>query len=264
MKRRRPKLGQHFLVSDGVCGRIARAIPVAAGDWVIEIGPGRGALTRKLAAHGARLAAIEIDHDLADALRREFAGNPRIEIVEGDILEADIGAICRRANAASCAVFGNLPYYITSPVLRRLFAARNVISRMALLMQKEPALRVAAAPGSRDYGFLSVLAQYSSTPKLAFGVPPGAFAPPPKVDSALVCFEMKARTLENEGEAAFLDFARACFAQKRKSVANNLEGLWPRPAALRALASMSLDVRVRAEAMSLAELEALFKLLNRM
>lgn len=260
MKTRRPKLGQHFLISDGVCGRIAGAIPIASGDLAVEIGPGRGALTRKLAALGARLVAIEIDHDLADALQREFAGNPKIEIIEGDILEADIGAICRRADASRCVVFGNLPYYITSPALRLLFAARDVIGHMALLMQKEPALRVAAAPGGRDYGFLSVLAQYCSIPKLAFGVPPGAFAPPPKVDSALVCFEIKARISEDED--AFLDFARACFTQKRKSVVNNLDGLYPRPAALRALAAINLEARVRAEAMSVGELQVLFKRLS--
>lgn len=262
-QRRRPKLGQHFLSSAGYCRRIAQSLPLAADDLVIEIGPGRGALTKLLADRVERLAAIELDATLAGSLRQTFENIPSIEIIEGDILKTDIAQICRRHSKDSCIVFGNLPYYITSPILRHLFEARSHIRRMALLVQKEVAQRITAGPGSRDYGYLSVFVQIHSSPVIAFDIPPGAFSPPPKVHSALVNFQIAPRfpAWDAKTNEAFLAFAQASFAQKRKNLLNNLSQIYTRPAVQRALESLDLGAHMRPEQLSLDQFRALFDLL---
>ncbi|HEV2418969.1 MAG TPA: 16S rRNA (adenine(1518)-N(6)/adenine(1519)-N(6))-dimethyltransferase RsmA [Terriglobia bacterium] len=261
-QRGRPKLGQHFLSSADYCRRIAQSLLLAADDLVIEIGPGRGALTKLLAGRVERLAAIELDATLAGSLRQTFENVPSVEIIEGDILKTDIAQICRCHKKDSCIVFGNLPYYITSPILHHLFEARARIQRMALLVQKEVAERITAGPGSRDYGYLSVFVQIHSSPTIAFDIPPGAFSPPPKVYSALVDFQMVPRfPAWNAGKNRdFLAFVRTCFAQKRKNLLNNL-AIYARPAVGHALESMTLSARVRAEQLSLDQFGALFDLL---
>lgn len=260
--RSRPKLGQHFLSSPRYCQRIAESIPLAPDDLVIEIGAGRGALTKRLAGRVERLAAIELDATLAGSLRQTFENVPRVEIIEGDILKTDIAQICRCHKKDSCIVFGNLPYYITSPILHHLFGAQACIRRMALLMQKEVAERITAGPGSRGYGYLSVLAQFHASPGIAFEVPPGAFSPPPKVYSALVDFQMAPRfPAWNAGKNRdFLRFVRACFAQKRKNLLNNLAA-YRRQAVGHALELLALSARARAEQLSLDQFRALFDLL---
>ncbi|HEV2498002.1 MAG TPA: 16S rRNA (adenine(1518)-N(6)/adenine(1519)-N(6))-dimethyltransferase RsmA [Terriglobia bacterium] len=258
-QRRRPKLGQHFLSGADYCRRIAQSLPLAADDLIIEIGPGRGALTKLLADRVERLAAIELDAKLAGSLRQTFENVPSIEIIEGDILKTDIAQICRCRKKDYCIVFGNLPYYITSPILHHLFGAHARIRRMALLVQKEVAERITAGPGSRDYGYLSVLAQFHASPGIAFEVPPGAFSPPPKVYSALVDFQMAPRfpAWNAEKNRAFLAFVRACFAQKRKNLLNNLT-TYTRPTVGHALESLALSARARAEQLSLDQFRALF------
>lgn len=260
--RRHPKLGQHFLSSTAYCERIVESIPLAHDDLVIEIGPGRGALTRLLAARAKCLAAIELDAALAASLRQTFAATPGAEIIESDILQTDLAAICRRLKKDRCVVFGNLPYYITSPILHHLFGSQAPVRRMALLMQKEVAERVIAGPGSRNYGYLSVLAQFHASPRVAFEVPPGAFTPPPKVDSALVDFQMGPRfaAVGKGKSAAFMAFVRTCFAQKRKNLVNNL-AVYRRAAVVKALEPLGLDARVRAEQLNLDQLKTLFELL---
>lgn len=236
---------------------------MAADELVIEIGPGRGALTKLLATRSARLAAVELDAALAATLRQTFETAPGVEIIESDILQADLAAICRRLKKDFCVVFGNLPYYITSPILHHLFGSRASIRRMALLIQKEVAERVTAKPGSRDYGYMSVLAQFYAEPRVAFEVPPGAFSPPPKVDSTLVDFQMAPRfpSLDAEWNAVFLAFVRDCFARKRKNLLNNLT-TYTRPAVGCALESLGLDARTRAEQLNLDQLKALFDFLT--
>jgi 16S rRNA (adenine1518-N6/adenine1519-N6)-dimethyltransferase len=211
--RSRPPLGQHFLHSGAVLARIAQEVLAAAGpgEEVVEIGAGQGALTRRLVELGLRVKAIEIDPRLAEGLR---SACPDAEVVEGDVLELDLRGV----------VAGNLPYYITSPILRRLCDAGERVSAAILLMQKEVAERVAAGPGSRDYGFLSVLCQAHSRPEILFCVPPGAFRPPPKVMSAVVRMRMEPRWKEwGVGDREeFLHFVQRCFRQKRKTLRNNL------------------------------------------
>jgi 16S rRNA (adenine1518-N6/adenine1519-N6)-dimethyltransferase len=261
---RRPKLGQHFLRSEDYCHRIADAAPLNADDLLVEIGPGRGDMTRLLVQRVRYLAAIEIDPALIRQLRQEFQDDSRVEIIEGDILKADLPEICRRYKMEQCVVFGNLPYYITSPILHHLFGARARIRHMTVLVQQEVAKRIAAGAGSADYGYLSVLAQCFSRPRVVLDLPPSAFSPPPKVRSTLVNFQMtpKFPSWDEKTYAGFLAFVQRCFAQKRKSLLNNLWQAYTRPAAQRALESLGLGPHVRAEELSLDQLAETFKILE--
>jgi 16S rRNA (adenine1518-N6/adenine1519-N6)-dimethyltransferase len=258
---RRPKLGQHFLSSEGYRRRIADALPLRGGELVIEIGPGHGAMTGLLAARADRVVAVELDPGLASELRETLISSPQVEILEGDILSTDLAAICRKRRAATCFVFGNLPYYITSPIIQHLMNSAGVIHGMALLMQREVAERVTAKPASRDYGFLSVLVQLHSEPRIALSVPPGAFSPPPKVHSSLVEFRMKPRfpawTDQERGE--FLKFVQRCFAQKRKNLLNNLSADYSKARARAALEGMLLTDKARAEELSVMQFAELLR-----
>lgn len=220
----RRKLGQHYLIHAKPLERIAAAVCPAAEPLVIEIGPGRGALTRRLLARAGRVVAIEIDPWLVEHLRREFGGEPRLEVVHADVLETDLG------QWGPAAVAGNLPYYITSPILEKTVEARAAVRRAVYLVQKEVAARVAAGPGSRDYGYLTVSLRLFFDAELLFDVKPGAFHPPPKVDSAVLRLTPVPRAAElGIADAAhFLRFVARCFHQKRKTVRNNLAGELPR------------------------------------
>lgn len=262
---RRPKLGQHFLRDEVVARRIAGSLPIEPSDLIVEIGAGHGALTRFLGALGQPVTAIEIDPALVAALRAEFPAATRVEILEQDILGVNLEELCRRRAAPRCCVFGNLPYYITSPILHHLCAAYALIRRMGLLMQLEVAQRVTAAPGRREYGYLTVAVQSVSRPRIALEVPPGAFTPPPKVDSALVVFEMIS-PLDGWGAGrrmAFLEFAQSCFGHKRKSLANNLSQFFERPRIAAAMRALGLSSFVRAEELGVDILASLFESLRR-
>ncbi|MGH9446248.1 MAG: 16S rRNA (adenine(1518)-N(6)/adenine(1519)-N(6))-dimethyltransferase RsmA [Terriglobia bacterium] len=258
---RHPKLGQHFLKDARFCQRFADSLSIEPDDLVIEIGAGRGALTRFLASRARRLVAVEIDPALAARLRDEFLGNARVEILEEDILKVDLAALARERHFDACFACGNLPYYITSPILRHLFNARASIRRMALLMQREVAERVTAAPGSRAYGYLSVLAQCYSRPQPVLKIPPGAFSPPPEVHSMLVDFPIASRFSgwAAADYAAFLNFAQRCFRQKRKSLVNNLSEKQSRAGVQRVLEEHGLKENIRAEQLSVAQLAGLFQ-----
>lgn len=196
--------------------RIARAACPATAPLVIEIGPGRGALTEKLLMRAARVVAIEIDPYLAGHLRRRFAGEPRLEVVEADVLDTDL------AQWGRAVITGNLPYYITSPIVEK--TVRLNAPRAVLLMQREVAERIVAPPGSRTYGFLTVQTALYADARLLFEVRPSAFHPPPKVDSAVVLLEPHSRDLGIGDRDAFLRFVAQCFTHKRKTLRNNLTG----------------------------------------
>ena len=271
---RRPKLGQHFLASAGYRRRIAEALDLRPDDLVIEIGAGRGAMTELLAERAGRVIAIELDAVLAASLREKLKATPQIEVLQSDILTTDLAALCHAHQAEKCFVFGNLPYYITSPILHRLFAFGSSIRAMALLVQREVAERLTAVPGTRAYGYLSVLTQLHSQPRIVLSVPPGAFVPAPKVQSTLVSFQMcstlpewlQAPALPSastaELETKFLDFVKRCFAQKRKILVNNLAGTYTRERAERALAALSLPLTIRAEQLALNQFAGLFERLS--
>lgn len=209
-----PKLGQHFLIKGSVLERIAAAACPTPEPLVIEIGPGRGALTEKLLKRAARVVAIEIDRDLADHLANKFPGDSRLEVVRANVLDVDL------AQWGPAPIAGNLPYYITSPILEKTL--RLPFSRAVFLVQKEVAERLAAQSGSRDYGYLTVQTALFAKVRLLFGVPPGAFHPPPKVDSAVVILEPRPMNSAIADVDDFLRFVGHCFQHKRKNLRNNL------------------------------------------
>ena len=223
----RQKLGQHFLIKGSVLDRIAAAACPDPEDLVIEIGPGRGALTGRLQRRAARVVAIELDPFLVEHLRRKFAGREGLEVVHADVLETDL------EQWGCAAIAGNLPYYIASPILEK--TVRGKFHRAVFLVQKEVAERLAAQPGSRAYGFLTVETSLFAQVRSLFEVKPSAFYPPPKVDSAVVRLEPRARPPEAADAAPFLRFVGQCFHQKRKTIRNNLApvygkeriGAWP-------------------------------------
>jgi len=218
----RQKLGQHFLVRASVLERIARAAAPEHEPLIIEIGPGRGALTTHLLARADRVVAIEIDRGLAQRLAQTlgYTASPpgKLEVVEANALEIDL------AQWGPATITGNLPYYAATAILERVMSLGPLVRRGVFLTQKEVAQRITASPGSRDYGYLSVAMQLSADIELLFEVPPAAFHPPPKVDSAVLRFVPRARAFEL-GIADRLDFLRfvsLCFRQKRKILRNNL------------------------------------------
>jgi 16S rRNA (adenine1518-N6/adenine1519-N6)-dimethyltransferase len=237
----RQKLGQHFLVSGKILQRIARA---ACGERVplaVEIGPGRGALTEKLLEHADRVAAIELDPALAAYLRTRF---PQVELVESNALGANW------SQWGAGVLTGNLPYYVATPIISRYLRHPGPLTHAVFLIQKEVAERITAKPGTRDYGYFSVECQLLARTELLFTVPPGAFQPPPKVDSAVVRLTPKTAGDNIAGDTeAFLNFASICFRQKRKTLRNNLRPFYhPAP-----------EIRKRAEELSPEELLALYR-----
>jgi 16S rRNA (adenine1518-N6/adenine1519-N6)-dimethyltransferase len=251
-------LGQHFLRDRSVADRIVDLVAPTARDLVVEIGPGRGALTEALAARAGRLLALEIDAPLAAALRERFAGSPHVEIRPADARQFDYAGLRALVPdpAGRVLVVGNLPYSVGKPILAALVEAAAAIDEMALMLQKEVAERVAAAPGGKTYGALSVLTQVRVAARLAFTVPPGAFSPPPQVDSAVLHLRPHpAPPVPVADPARFAAVVRAAFGQRRKSLANALAaGLGLSAERARHLAQAAgIDPGRRAETLSLGE-----------
>jgi 16S rRNA (adenine1518-N6/adenine1519-N6)-dimethyltransferase len=268
----KPKLGQHFLRDQSAALRIVEALGDLSSSTVLEIGPGPGVLTSLLVRRAHRLIAIEIDKVLAAQLRMRFAMAPNIEVIEGDILSMDFDSIFGPKPGSQrpgleyvpepANVVGNLPYYITSDILLRLFEFRRYLRTIVIMVQREMADRIAAKPGSRDYGLLSATTQlYAKTEKL-FTLPPGAFAPPPKVHSTVLRLTMAPQVDKlRVPEDSFVEFLKLSFGQKRKTLWNNLKSVYA-PAALRAaLDKTGVKPDVRAEALPLDKTAALFRAL---
>jgi 16S rRNA (adenine1518-N6/adenine1519-N6)-dimethyltransferase len=209
----RQKLGQHFLIRGSILERIAAAVCPPASDLAIEIGPGRGALTEKLLKRAGRVVAIELDPFLVEHLRQKFAAEPRLTVIHADVLATDL------AQWGPAPVAGNLPYYITSPILEQTL--RSNVPRAVFLIQKEVGERLVAQPGSRDYGFLTVQTALFAKARLLFEVKPAAFHPPPKVDSAVVLLESHHRDWGVD-PVRLLRFVGRSFGHKRKTIRNNL------------------------------------------
>lgn len=237
----------------------------AVGDrTVVEIGPGHGAITSILAGRCRRLIAIELDRAFAAELRFRFRDQPQVEIVEADVLTVDLAALLPPGEAAD--VVGNLPYYITSQILLKLFAAgaRGTLARAVLMMQREVADRVAAAPGGRDYGLLSATAQMNARVETLFTLPPEAFSPPPEVYSTVLRLEFAPRFAELDVDAAGFDaFLKVCFAQKRKTLANNLRGAGYSPQELKDAWPEQIPPQARAETVALGPMAQLYRALAR-
>lgn len=243
------RLGQHFLKDAALLRRIAEAVCPEREPLVVEIGPGRGALTRHLIGRADRVVAIETDPRLVEHLNEAFRGTGNLTVVHGDVLKTGLG------EWGPAAIAGNLPYYITSPILRMTFALRNNWRRAVYLVQKEVAARLVARPGSRSYGFLTVQTAVAAHAEILFTAPARAFHPAPKVDSALV--RLTPRGAAEPDVEEFLEFASRCFRQKRKTLRNNLAG-WRERAAMEGIPELSM----RAEQLDLNGLRALFQRLR--
>jgi 16S rRNA (adenine1518-N6/adenine1519-N6)-dimethyltransferase len=298
----RQKLGQHFLSSPAWQQRIARTLPADAGATWLEIGPGHGEMTEFLAQRARRVIAVETDASLASALRERAAQNwPNVEIIESDILSVDLVELLRvsasamlrqgtasavpnaatqtallgvevrraahwpehQANGPHFRVYGNLPYYITSPILSHLFRFAAQIDSIHIVVQREVAERVVATPGHRQYAYLSALCQYFTHAGIVLRIPPGAFRPPPKVNSALLAMTLPGERahLQIRDDAAFLKFLQSCFPQKRKTLRNNLKNIFADEQIATVLATCKLRPKSRAEEISLSQFAQLFSLL---
>lgn len=252
------KLGQNFLADHSARSRIVEALGNISSKTVVEIGPGKAAITELLAQKARRLIAVELDGDLAADLKRQFAGT-QVEVIEQDILTVDLGLLA--GDGEKLVVVGNLPYYITSDILLHLFRHHGAVSRAVVMMQREVGDRVAAMPGSRDYGLLSATTQLYARVEKLMTLPPGAFSPPPKVHSSVLRLAFAPRFSELCVDAeGFIAFLRQCFAQKRKTLSNNLRAAGFEPANIvRAADASGISPQARAEGLSLEAMAKLYR-----
>jgi 16S rRNA (adenine1518-N6/adenine1519-N6)-dimethyltransferase len=261
----KPKLGQNFLIDAQAIERIAASLGNLSGRTVVEIGPGAGAITATLAARTAHVLAVELDPDLAAHLRAIFptGDQSHVTVIAQDVLTFDFEAASATAGQR-LPVFGNLPYGITSQIILKLAASHTALDRAVLMVQREVADRIAAQPGSRDYGLLSVTVQMYGPVEKLFTLPPASFSPPPDVHSTVFRWHFAPRFAElGLNEASFLPFVRKAFAQKRKTLANNLRAAGIAPAVISAaLAHAAIDPQARAEALSVESFAALWHCLN--
>jgi 16S rRNA (adenine1518-N6/adenine1519-N6)-dimethyltransferase len=250
------KLGQNFLVDEAVVDDIVRAAAVSASDTVLEIGPGIGTLTQGLAETGAEVVTVELDRRLIDVMGKTLSGYSNVRIIHGDILKLNIS---REITAKTFKVVANLPYYITTPIVMGLLEQRLPIEVLVTMVQKEVAERMVAPPGGKDYGALSVAVQYYTEPTIMFHVPPTAFIPAPKVESAVIrCLVRREPPVPVKDEKRFFRIVRAAFAQRRKTLANNLKAAGIVDQDVKdILAEAGIDGMRRGETLSLAEFAAI-------
>jgi 16S rRNA (adenine1518-N6/adenine1519-N6)-dimethyltransferase len=261
--KRKPKLGQNFLNDDRARHAIVDALGDVSQRTVIEIGPGRGAITEILAPRSGRLIALELDRELAPALALHFTNQPQVQIVEIDVLKAEFASLIPPGETAD--VVGNLPYYITSDILLKLFAAGSagLLSKAIVMMQREVADRVAASPGVRDYGLLSATAQMNARVEHLFELPPSAFSPPPEVYSTVLRLHFAPRFTELGVDAGGFDgFLKRSFAQKRKTLENNLRSAGYSPAQLSTSWPEAIPRQARAESLGLEAMAEFYRSLS--
>ena len=269
-KRRAPKLGQHFLADRGIAEKIVSALGAVAAETVLEVGPGKGVLTTFLAKKASKLIAIELDRVLAAQLRMKYAVWPNVEIIEGDILTIDLstvlgprpGALAGVADAPKqmAQVIGNIPYYITSDILLRLFSYHAYLQRMVIMVQEEVADRIAAKPGGKDYGLLSATAQLYAKIEKLFTVAPDAFLPPPHVRSAVLRLTVAPQWERLQvPEREFIEFLKLSFGQKRKTLVNNLKPRYNAALLQQALKRAGVRADARSETLPLEKAAAMFR-----
>jgi 16S rRNA (adenine1518-N6/adenine1519-N6)-dimethyltransferase len=265
MKAKR-SLGQNFLVGSHYPRRIVDSVSPQPGETIIEIGPGRGALTDLLVESKAQIYSIELDRELIPSLTERFNQYANFRLIEGDALEVDF---CRLITPASSArVVANLPYNAATPILRHLIGQRRCLREMTLMLQREVVDRLTAEPGGKEYGYLSVLVQFYCETEKLFDVPPGAFRPAPKVYSSVVRLRLRQQPLSVvKNEWLFLELIKVLFAHRRKTILNNLRsgcsklGVSDELLMVRALNDSSIDTRRRAETLSIEEIARLSNVL---
>ena len=270
----KPKLGQNFLSGPGAAQQIVDALGVIGDRVVIEIGPGKGALTKLLAKNAGRLIAIEFDRMLAAQLRFDYSRYQNVEIIEADVLAVDFDTIVRgelqgttdrqpHHQGVRAKVVGNIPYYITSDILLKLFSFHRDFDELVIMVQREVADRIAARPGTREYGLLTVTTQLYCEAQNLFTLPPSAFTPPPKVHSSVLRLTVNPRAASlGVDERGFIAFLKLAFGQKRKTLGNNLKNTFGAAEISSAIAGVELEKSVRAEAATLAQLAAIHKALR--
>ena len=271
--KRKAKLGQNFLADRGAAKRIVEALGDISNRTVIEIGPGRGVLTDFLIPRAKHVIGVELDHVLAAQLRMQYATRPNIEILESDFVNAEFPSMVGRrpgplhdlrpTQPETVDIVGNLPYYITSDIVLRILELHDNIEQAVIMVQREVADRIAAAPGSRDYGLLSATVQLFARVEKLFTLPPGAFSPPPSVHSSVLRLKMSPRVEElRVEEKPFVEFLKLAFAQKRKTLLNNLRQQFGEAQVRAALKAAGLRADVRAEAMPLEKAAAVYRALQ--
>ncbi|HDP67316.1 MAG TPA: 16S rRNA (adenine(1518)-N(6)/adenine(1519)-N(6))-dimethyltransferase RsmA [Candidatus Marinimicrobia bacterium] len=244
------RFGQNFLIDPNILRKITRTIAPQPDDIIVEIGPGKGALTKYLAEAGSSVIAIEIDDDLIHDLEKEYTNYPNVDIVHRDALKFDYSTVAGRNK--KLRVVGNIPYNISSPLLFRMFEFHNAIDDIHFLVQREIARRICAKPNSKEYGILSVITQFYGDPKIAFEVSPNVFRPIPEVTSALLAIRMKALSEKPEFIGNFYRTVRTAFAKRRKILRNTLAEIIPRSSG-----TSPLDLSRRAESLTVTEFIAL-------
>jgi 16S rRNA (adenine1518-N6/adenine1519-N6)-dimethyltransferase len=248
--RAKKSLGQNFLRDPHYLNKIADAARVGPDDQVLEIGPGLGHLTAVLVQRSQKVLAIEVDDRLIPHLQNEFSACPNFELLHADALEYDYGSLTGRWK-----VVANLPYYISTPIIQRLIVRREKFISLTLMLQKEVAERIASPPGGKEYGYLSVLVQFYTVPRMEFKVPPGAFTPRPEVDSIVITLTLRDRpAVVVRDESFFFRVIRAAFSQRRKTLRNSLKQLGTQKEKMDAvLNSTGIDLGRRAETLSVEE-----------
>jgi 16S rRNA (adenine1518-N6/adenine1519-N6)-dimethyltransferase len=269
----KPKMGQHFLASEDLAERVVDTLGEMSQNTVLEIGPGRGIMTSLLAKRVRRLIAVELDRVLAAQLRLKFGMARNVEVIEADVLAIDFDSLFGPKPGLSqpgielkpqpVKVVGNLPYYITSDILLRLFEFSKYFDSIVIMVQREVADRIAAQPGGRDYGMLSATTRLYARVENLFTLPPGAFVPPPKVHSTVLrlTIDPQQEKLGLSGDG-FIDFLRLSFAQKRKTLWNNLKAKYDGTELKRALAEAKVKGTARAETLSLEQSAAIYRALR--
>ena len=249
--------GQNFIINPGICPRIAEAAGIGPGWGALEVGPGIGVLTRELAKRAAKVVSIEVDERLPPLLAETMAGVDNFKLVLQDVLKVDLKAlIAEEFPGMPVAVCANLPYYITSPIVMKLLGDRLPIESLTVMVQKEAADRLAAAPGTRASSAISCAVNYYATSKLMFTAAPGSFYPAPKVTSAVVRMEIRPQpAVQVEDEEGYFALVRAAFGQRRKTAANAIaSGLgMPKDAVTAAIEAAGFDARIRPEALTLED-----------
>lgn len=245
------KLGQNFLVDEDVVREIAAAAQIEPGEAVLEIGPGIGTLTQGLLEAGAAVTAVELDRKLLPVLKHTLEGYENLRLIQGDILKTDLQALFD----GSFKVAANLPYYITTPIIMALFEQHLPVKRIVTMVQKEVAERMAAEPGSKTYGALSIAVQYYSKPQICFTVPPHSFIPAPEVSSAVIACDVYEKSpYQPKDEKLFFQVIKASFGQRRKTLSNALcGGGFAKSIVQEALAASKIDAKRRGETLSIAE-----------
>jgi len=252
-------LGQNFLVDRNIREKILNSCNLKPEDIVLEIGAGKGEITGLIAVKVKSVHALEIDKRLIEFLVPEFKGSANIKFINEDILKFDLSKI--NCGKGKLIVLGNIPYYISSPIIEHLFKYRQFISNIFLTVQKEFAERVVASPGTKKYGSFSCFAQYYSSPKIIFNISKGCFRPQPKVDSALLNLSVRDNPpVKVDDEAALFKIIRAAFNKRRKTLRNSLEGVVPKSALDDFFISRKLDKNTRPECLSLEDFAELSRI----